>query len=125
MHYTDISKIIHLSPAPCPLPGIAAFDRMEAQREIRPRLPKREKTEDGGASSSALNDDDAAMLDMTLTMLRCSICRDRFKNVVITRCFHTFCKECIDESLRNRSRKCPACGDKFDQSDVKNIYFTH
>ena len=35
------------------------------------------------------------------------------------RCFHLFCKECIDENLRNRSRKCPACGEKFGQDDVK------
>lgn len=65
------------------------------------------------------------MLDMTLNMLRCSVCKDRFKEVAITRCFHLFCKECIEENLRNRSRKCPACGEKFGQDDVKQVYFTH
>jgi chromosome segregation ATPase len=65
------------------------------------------------------------MLDLTLSMLRCSICRDRFKSVAITRCFHLFCKECIDENLRNRQRKCPACGEKFGQDDVRAVFFTH
>ena len=67
---------------------------------------------------------DAEMLEMTLSMLRCSICKNRFKNVALTRCYHLFCSECIDESIRNRNRKCPACGDKFGQDDVKSIYFT-
>ena len=65
------------------------------------------------------------MLDMALGMLRCSVCKDRFKSAAITRCFHLFCKECIDENLRNRHRKCPACGEKFGQDDVRNIFFTH
>lgn len=76
----------------------------------------------GGKKKDSVDQD---MLDMTLEMLRCSVCRDRFKNVAITRCFHLFCKECIDENLRNRHRKCPACGEKFGQDDVANVYFTH
>jgi E3 ubiquitin-protein ligase BRE1 len=43
--------------------------------------------------------------------------------VSLCRCFHLFCKECIDENLRNRSRKCPACGEKFGQDDVTPVYF--
>jgi E3 ubiquitin-protein ligase BRE1 len=68
---------------------------------------------------------DLDMLEMTLGMLRCSVCKDRFKSVTIKKCFHLFCKECIDENIRNRSRKCPACGEKFGHDDVANIYFTH
>jgi E3 ubiquitin-protein ligase BRE1 len=73
---------------------------------------------------SSGTDEENTMLDITLNMLRCSVCKDRFKEVAITRCFHLFCKECIDENLRNRSRKCPACGEKFGQDDVKQVYFT-
>jgi E3 ubiquitin-protein ligase BRE1 len=68
---------------------------------------------------------DADMLEMCLGMLRCSVCKDRFKSVTIKKCFHLFCRECIDENIRNRSRKCPACGEKFGQDDVANIYFTN
>jgi E3 ubiquitin-protein ligase BRE1 len=77
---------------------------------------------EGGGGGGGHNQE---MLDLTLDMLRCSICRDRFKSVAITRCFHLFCKECIDENLRNRQRKCPACGEKFGQDDVRPVFFTH
>ncbi len=60
---------------------------------------------------------------VALDLMRCSVCKDRFKDTTITRCFHLFCKECIDENLRNRHRKCPACGEKFGQDDVRKVYF--
>ncbi len=102
---------------------------MEAQREAS-KIKANQKASSGpvGGSSSGGNSsssEDKDMLEMTLGMLRCSVCRDRFKSVAITRCFHLFCKECIDENLRNRHRKCPACGEKFGQDDVTNIFFTN
>jgi E3 ubiquitin-protein ligase BRE1 len=99
-----------------------------AQKELSKAKSARSKDKGGaGAGAVAANGEavDADMLEMSLGMLRCSVCRDRFKSVVITRCFHLFCKECIDENLRNRHRKCPACGEKFGQDDVRNIFFTH
>ena len=103
---------------------------MEAQRETRPKGPKRDKKDDNKASAAGSGSGAGAgaesdMLDMTLGMLRCSVCKDRFKDCAITRCFHLFCKECIDDLLRNRHRKCPACGEKFGQDDVKSVFFTH
>ena len=109
---------------------------MEAQRDAKSRKKDKEKEkQDRSADESALNianpngvmmsNDDVEMLEITLGMLRCSVCRDRFKEVAITRCFHLFCRHCIDENIRNRHRKCPACGEKFGQDDVKTIYFTH
>lgn len=110
--------------------------RLESQREVAKlaAAKKASKASANNASASSagaaaggsgLSSEDADMLDMTLGMLRCSVCKDRFKSVAITRCFHLFCKECIDENLRNRQRKCPACGEKFGQDDVTNIFFTH
>jgi len=55
--------------------------------------------------------------------LNCSVCNDRPKSVVIARCFHCFCKECIQSNLQLRQRKCPACGKPFAESDVHSIYF--
>jgi E3 ubiquitin-protein ligase BRE1 len=104
---------------------------MEAQREPKPKAVKKEKNGESNKNSSSssgaggqLNSEDSQMLEVTLGMLRCSVCKDRFKNVALTRCFHLFCSECIDENLRNRHRKCPACGEKFGQDDVKSIFFT-
>lgn len=100
---------------------------MDKERESKQKTKKESiSTSNNGADGSAsMSNEDQAMLEMTLGMLRCSVCKDRFKNVAITRCFHLFCRECIEENLRNRSRKCPACGEKFGQDDVTNIYFTN
>ena len=112
--------------------------RLEVQREMKAKIAamKKEKALSsssaigssegiGGEGRPGMSSDDKDMLDMTLDMLRCSVCKDRFKSVAIVRCFHLFCKECIDENLRNRHRKCPACGEKFGQDDVRTIFFTH
>lgn len=77
------------------------------------------------AAENETKSDQSTMLEMTLNMLRCSVCKDRFKQVAITKCFHLFCKECINENLKNRNRKCPACGEKFGQDDVKTVFFAN
>ena len=103
---------------------------MELEREVKSssEISKKSKSKTGGlneSSSTKDNDEDKALLGITLNMLRCSVCQDRFKEVAITRCFHLFCKECIETNLANRHRKCPMCGEKFGHDDVKQVYFTH
>jgi len=108
---------------------------MELDMKLATIIPSKPKSLTSSSSSSnssnssdtnnSNNSVEKDMLDMTLNMLRCFVCRDRFKNAVITRCYHLFCKECIDENLKCRNRKCPACGEKFGQDDVKTVYFTH
>lgn len=55
-------------------------------------------------------------------ILKCGVCRDRQKEVVITKCYHLFCNDCIQKLLRNRQRRCPSCGLCFGANDVKPIY---
>lgn len=55
-------------------------------------------------------------------MVFCGVCHTKQKNTIITRCFHTFCKECVSETLRVRNRKCPSCGLKFGDNDVHNFF---
>ena len=55
-------------------------------------------------------------------MMRCRVCRVRTKDTVITKCWHTFCSDCIKRNLDARNRKCPACGHLFGAQDVKQIY---
>lgn len=97
--------------------------RMAAERELKPKAARREKLAISEDSGGGLNNADSAMLDMTLSMLRCSVCRDRFKDTCLTRCMHLFCKECIGGIVGARSRKCPMCGDKFGENDVKTVFF--
>ncbi|KAI5070232.1 hypothetical protein GOP47_0014575 [Adiantum capillus-veneris] len=55
-------------------------------------------------------------------ILKCSVCHDRPKEVVITKCYHLFCNPCIQRNLEIRHRKCPGCGITFGQSDVRTVY---
>uniref|UniRef100_A0A0E0R2L6 E3 ubiquitin protein ligase n=1 Tax=Oryza rufipogon TaxID=4529 RepID=A0A0E0R2L6_ORYRU len=54
-------------------------------------------------------------------ILKCGVCFDRPKEVVITKCFHLFCSPCIQRNLEIRHRKCPGCGTPFGQSDVREV----
>ncbi len=99
--------------------------RMNAQREAKLNKSSKKAASGGEEVAGQEQGGDAGMLNMTLEMLRCSVCRDRFKEVAITRCFHLFCRHCIDTNLANRHRKCPACGEKFGYDDVKTVYFTY
>ncbi len=55
-------------------------------------------------------------------LLRCNVCSTRQKDCIITKCWHAFCRECIDTNLRNRHRKCPACGKSFGADDVGDLW---
>lgn len=54
--------------------------------------------------------------------LNCPVCNVRDKKCILLRCRHMFCKNCVDENIKNRSRKCPACGIRFDTKDVADIW---
>ncbi|KAJ7565730.1 hypothetical protein O6H91_02G072500 [Diphasiastrum complanatum] len=55
-------------------------------------------------------------------ILKCGVCHDRPKEVVITKCYHLFCGPCIQRNLEIRHRKCPGCGVPFGHSDVRTVY---
>lgn len=54
-------------------------------------------------------------------ILKCGVCFERPKEVVILKCFHLFCNPCIQRNLEIRHRKCPGCGTAFGQNDVKFV----
>jgi chromosome segregation ATPase len=56
------------------------------------------------------------------SILKCSICETNKKDTVISKCFHCFCKQCIQDNIKFRNRKCPLCSTKFGQDDVHTIY---
>lgn len=55
-------------------------------------------------------------------MMRCRVCDVRSKDTVLTKCMHTFCRECVDAIITSRNRKCPACGQHFGLTEHKQIY---
>ncbi|GMI44202.1 hypothetical protein TrCOL_g3464 [Triparma columacea] len=68
------------------------------------------------------------MLELQVKHLKskitCHVCNDKEKNVILKSCNHMFCSSCITTRLENRDRKCPACGKKFTQKDVTDIWLT-
>ncbi|RAL39953.1 hypothetical protein DM860_008093 [Cuscuta australis] len=54
-------------------------------------------------------------------IIKCGVCSDRPKEVVITKCYHLFCNQCIQRNVELRHRKCPGCGTAFGQNDVKLV----
>eukprot|EP00587_Corethron_hystrix_P000873 CAMPEP_0113306298 /NCGR_PEP_ID=MMETSP0010_2-20120614/5602_1 /TAXON_ID=216773 ORGANISM="Corethron hystrix, Strain 308" /NCGR_SAMPLE_ID=MMETSP0010_2 /ASSEMBLY_ACC=CAM_ASM_000155 /LENGTH=1110 /DNA_ID=CAMNT_0000160931 /DNA_START=742 /DNA_END=4071 /DNA_ORIENTATION=+ /assembly_acc=CAM_ASM_000155 len=54
--------------------------------------------------------------------LACPVCKDREKKCILKRCNHMFCRQCVDENIKNRSRKCPACGLSFGKDDVGDVW---
>ncbi|KAI9381959.1 hypothetical protein POPTR_014G055800v4 [Populus trichocarpa] len=55
-------------------------------------------------------------------IVKCSICLDRPKEAVITKCYHLFCNPCIQRIVESRNRKCPVCSMSFGHNDVKPVY---
>ncbi len=62
-------------------------------------------------------------LDTYKNMLRCTVCKTRNKDVVLARCCHLFCRDCIMENLQMRQRQCPTCRQKFTKEDIKQIWW--
>ncbi|KAL2007265.1 hypothetical protein VTN00DRAFT_8703 [Thermoascus crustaceus] len=59
--------------------------------------------------------------EMLRTLALCTVCRRNFKNTAIKTCGHVFCKECVEERLTSRSRKCPNCNKSFGNNDHMHI----
>ncbi|KAG5566183.1 hypothetical protein RHGRI_001949 [Rhododendron griersonianum] len=85
---------------------------MELNRKI-PEL----SSESGEAAIQRLQDE----IKDCKAVLKCSVCFDRPKEVVIVKCFHLFCNPCIQRNLEIRHRKCPGCGTAFGQRDVRFV----
>ncbi|PLB33563.1 E3 ubiquitin-protein ligase BRE1 [Aspergillus candidus] len=59
--------------------------------------------------------------EMLRTLALCTVCRRNFKNTAIKTCGHVFCKDCVGERLKSRSRKCPNCNRSFGNNDYMHV----
>lgn len=76
----------------------------------------------GGGHSEFTKDQLTTQISVLKGRLACPVCNHRDKNCIVTRCRHMFCKGCVDEMIKNRNRKCPSCGQRFDNKDVEDIW---
>ena len=61
------------------------------------------------------------VLTIMQTLAICTVCRKNFKDTAIKTCGHVFCKDCVEERLTSRSRKCPNCGKSFGSNDHMKV----
>eukprot|EP01105_Mastigella_eilhardi_P016668 TRINITY_DN380_c2_g1_i1.p1 TRINITY_DN380_c2_g1~~TRINITY_DN380_c2_g1_i1.p1 ORF type:complete len:815 (+),score=293.40 TRINITY_DN380_c2_g1_i1:305-2446(+) len=91
--------------------------KLEAEREVL-----KKKAEARKPVNNALLKDLEDELAQIKSKLRCTLCNDREKNTIISRCYHVFCEQCINTSLQLRQRKCPGCHMSFGKGDVHRIW---
>lgn len=79
-----------------------------------------------GSGSGIPSEFTAEQLNTQVSVLKsrltCPVCNHRDKKCILLRCRHMFCRPCVDENIKNRSRKCPACGQRFDTKDVADVW---
>ncbi|KAL1743369.1 hypothetical protein HDZ31DRAFT_65099 [Schizophyllum fasciatum] len=80
------------------------------------------KAREKKAQSSSNGHELPPEVDMQMKMLKCSTCKLNFRSVILTKCMHTFCKDCIDARLTTRQRRCPSCDLTFTNSEVHKFY---
>ena len=57
-------------------------------------------------------------------LIRCSQCRMRNKDCLLTKCLHMYCRRCIELNLSQKKRKCPSCYTKFTSDDIRTFYWS-
>lgn len=78
----------------------------------------RKKGSGGGIATSEVEEE----LSLYKKLLRCNSCHIREKNAVLSKCMHVFCRQCLEDRIETRQRKCPNCGDSFSATDIRTIY---
>ncbi len=111
----------------------------QAEREIRDKNERlaeivAQASKDGnlnGISSDAVSSSSSFTVEQLQTQvsvlknrLACPVCHYRDKECIIIRCRHMHCKQCVDERVSNRSRKCPTCNVKFAENEVETIFLS-
>ena len=76
----------------------------------------------GGGDGSFTMEQMQTQVKYLSSRVTCPVCNVREKKVILLRCRHMFCQQCVDVNIKNRSRKCPACAQRFDMKDVAEIW---
>lgn len=85
--------------------------QLEQQWEEQQKKKKEQQEREMNKFTNGLDQDDEKLsLTDDGIPFACHICRDYFKNPVVTNCRHYFCEQCIMEQVRSQSEGCPICG---------------
>ncbi|KAL4074257.1 BRE1 E3 ubiquitin ligase-domain-containing protein [Scleroderma citrinum] len=84
---------------------------------------KNKKISAAAMPASAREEELSQEIEGLWKIMKCSTCKQGMREVVLTKCMHTFCKNCVDTRISTRQRRCPHCNLAFSQSDVQTVYF--
>lgn len=111
----------------------ANLDQKRAElRKVEDALIKSKKTiereatrlkEMSSTSTHSKEEENEKYAQSLLSILKCSTCKINFRDTLISKCRHTFCKGCVEARIATRQRKCPFCSGPFSQSDVHPMFF--
>jgi E3 ubiquitin-protein ligase BRE1 len=99
--------------------AVAQREAAEAAKKV---MHLRASSGGGGGDSGFTADQLETQVSVLKSRLACPVCNHRDKECILLRCRHMFCKPCVEENVKNRSRKCPACGQRFDNKDVHDVW---
>lgn len=107
---------------------VDSLDRAEREAgQAKEKLGQATTTSGVGVSSgkSAFTVDQLnTQISVLKSRLACPVCHYRDKECIIMRCRHMHCKQCVEERITNRSRKCPTCNNKFSEKDVEDVWLS-
>ncbi|KAJ1024605.1 hypothetical protein NDA13_004534 [Ustilago tritici] len=135
-HSEDVARVNAASSASAKELIDAASTEKDQRKRAEERIVRLEKDLESAkrqvakaAASAAKNKGrresevgDGGDKDALQALLQCSSCKERYRNRILTKCYHTFCSVCIDARVSTRQRKCPHCGLAFAVSDVQPLY---
>lgn len=102
---------------------VDSVDKAEREaRESKEKLDNLTKSTDGGAVSEFTVEQLNTQVSVLKSRLACPVCHYRDKGCIITKCGHLHCKQCVEERISNRSRKCPTCNQMFSKTDVTDVF---
>ncbi|PIN03187.1 E3 ubiquitin ligase involved in syntaxin degradation [Handroanthus impetiginosus] len=97
------------------------FERKRVEEDLETLRRKAEQLK-SEAEGSSITEKLKQELKEYKEILKCNVCLDRRKEVVITKCYHLFCNTCVQRLIESRHRKCPVCSASFGANDVKPVY---
>jgi len=59
--------------------------------------------------------------DFFRSLVICTVCKLNVKNTLLKTCGHIFCKDCVQERIDSRSRKCPNCHKSYGLNDHMRV----
>ncbi|EIW82882.1 hypothetical protein CONPUDRAFT_136103 [Coniophora puteana RWD-64-598 SS2] len=97
---------------------VSTRKELEAARER-----ENEREREGSRGKGREKERGMSDVEKAMKIINCSNCKLRPREVALTKCMHTFCKECVDARISTRQRRCPHCNLGFAQSDVETVYW--